>query len=149
MRRERGLRRPREAVLRAIEVGCQHARDIVPCAKSKAADERHRRDVVRLRELVPVDARQLLGQRTRRSRQPAFDLLMRARGCDGFRQGLEKRQRPVHPPRRNLTDVEDDVLRERGHDTRVRPDDENQVGSVRPDPSPQDVRFNVLAVRHA
>ena len=49
----------------------------------------------------------------------------------------------------DLTDVEDDVLRERGHDTRVRPDDEDQVGCVRPDPSPQDVRFDVLTVRHA
>ena len=43
----------------------------------------------------------------------------------------------------------DDVLRERVHESGIRPGDEDQVGCVRADPSPQHVRFDVLAVRHA
>ena len=113
------------------------------------ADQRHRRDVVRRRELVSVDARQLLGERPRRSRLPAIDLPVRDRGRDGFRQRLQDRRRRIHPARRDLPDVDDDVLRERVHESGIRPGDQDQVRRLRANPSPQHVRFDVLAVGDA
>ena len=149
MRRERGLRRTREAVLRAVEVGRQQARDLVPFAESQPADERHGGDVGRLRELVSVDARQFLGERSRRSRQPAVELLVRVRDGDACREGLQESRRGIDPPCWDPADVDDDVLRQRFHESRIGPGDQDQVGCVCADPSPQHVRFDLLAVRNA
>ena len=46
-------------------------------------------------------------------------------------------------------DVDDDVLRQRVHESGIRPGDQDQVRCVRADPSPQHVRFDVLAVGNA
>ena len=149
MRRERGLRRAREAVLRAVEVGRQQARDFVALAESKPADDCHGGDVVRLHELVAIHARQLLGKRPRRSRQPALDFLVPARGRDGCRERLQQSRRAINPACRDPADVDDEVLRERFDESRIRPGDQDQVRRVCANPSPQHVRFDVLAVRNA
>ena len=65
------------------------------------------------------------------------------------RERLQESRRGIDPPRRDPADVDDDVLRERVHESRIRPGDQDQVRCVCADPSPQHVRFDVLAVRHA
>ena len=114
VRRERGLRRTREAVLRAIQVRRQQARDVVLFAESQPADEGHRGDVVRLGELA-VRRRAPAPRRARAAIEPAggrFPGARSRRRC-GAVSGLQESRRRINPPRRNPADVDDDVLRQR------------------------------------
>ena len=110
VRGQRTLRRPREAVDRASRYGASRRRHVRLFAEPEPADQRHRRDVGGLVEIVTVHTRQFLGERARRPLAPPIELPARIGRLNGRGERLEDLRTWLNAPRRDASDVRDRVL---------------------------------------
>ena len=142
--------RTREAVLRPVDVRLDERAHRVDLAELQPAKQRDRIDVGGVGEVVPVLLGQLREQVARTAREPTLDLAMRVGFADvGHRAARPSESVADHGRLGTRPTPAGAFAASAAPKPGVATGDQHEIGPVRADEAPHEVRFGVLAIRMA